>query len=218
MILNLYSDFIRNQNVEFFLDKTPRYYLIFEDLLETFSASKFLLLLRNPLAVLNSIIKTWVVNDWERLNDYVIDLYCAVDIFSDIIINRKSQILILHYEDLIKNPSSQLKGIFNYLNLEFEKEIIDKTFTNKRNWSFGDQNFYSQKKILKNNDKVWYKSLEDPQIWRFLYDYLISLGEKKYTILGYNYDRDLEILRQNIPADYFKDIISETQSLESVIN
>src|SRR5687767_8500554 len=44
---------------DWFLDKTPRYFLILEELVEMFPEAKFIVLQRSPLAVVASILNTW---------------------------------------------------------------------------------------------------------------------------------------------------------------
>jgi hypothetical protein len=214
MMLNLYSDFNRNNSGKYFLDKTPRYYLILNDLLQTYPKAKYLILLRNPLAVLSSILNTWIKGNYGRLSIYSIDLRLGIKVLSNICRNNDHSVLILHYEDLLNNSEEFLKNVFKYLNLDYEKDIIEKSFRDKTKWALGDQKIYSTNKINKENHSVWQKNLNDPQIWRFLYDYLVyEIGEEKYNLLGYNYQKDLEILKKNPPIKY-EEIFLKTLPLE----
>ena len=74
---SLYERAIRDRNKKFFLDKTPRYYLILEELAQMFPAARFILLFRNPIAVFNSIMETWVKDDISMLGNYIQDLLWA---------------------------------------------------------------------------------------------------------------------------------------------
>lgn len=60
MYSNLYYLYLREHNKKIFLGKTPRYYLIIDELLEVFPDAKYILLIRNPLAVLGSIMRSWI--------------------------------------------------------------------------------------------------------------------------------------------------------------
>ena len=55
----LYGRALTVEGKQYFLDKTPRYYLIIKELYRIFPQAKFVCLLRNPLAVLASILETW---------------------------------------------------------------------------------------------------------------------------------------------------------------
>ena len=79
MYLNLYSKYLYKNKYDYFLDKTPRYYLIIDELLKIFPSAKYIILIRNPLAVLGSIINTWTQEDWLSLNRYKHDLYDAIN-------------------------------------------------------------------------------------------------------------------------------------------
>src|SRR5262249_40497787 len=67
MGVSLYNQALQRSGRPCFLDKTPRYYQICPELRRTFPEAKFILLLRNPLAVLSSILTSWIHEDWERL-------------------------------------------------------------------------------------------------------------------------------------------------------
>jgi len=64
MTLNLYGGVLQNSGKRYFLDKTPRYYYILPELYRTFPEAKYILLLRNPLAILCSIFNTFVQGYW----------------------------------------------------------------------------------------------------------------------------------------------------------
>ena len=55
---HFYEKALDTSGSRYFLDKTPRYYLIIPELIQTFPKAKFIILLRNPLAVLSSMVKT----------------------------------------------------------------------------------------------------------------------------------------------------------------
>ena len=70
----LYNCAATSSGKRYFLDKTPRYYFIISELYKTFPEARFIILLRNPLAVLCSIINTWTQDDWFKLYLYKQDL------------------------------------------------------------------------------------------------------------------------------------------------
>ena len=62
----------------YFLDKTPRYHLVVDEILETFPSAKFIFLWRNPLAVIGSSLETFGNGKW-RLYEYRIDFYKGLE-------------------------------------------------------------------------------------------------------------------------------------------
>ena len=54
----------RQSDKRYFLDQTPQYHLIIPELLRVFPAASYVILFRNPLAVLVSMIAAWVPDDF----------------------------------------------------------------------------------------------------------------------------------------------------------
>ncbi len=72
----LYTNAMQRGGGSRFLDKTPRYVMIVDDLIRLFPAARFIFLLRNPLSVLSSLVNTQVNHDlWtlERFSDELLD-------------------------------------------------------------------------------------------------------------------------------------------------
>ncbi|MCS3956546.1 hypothetical protein GGP81_003088 [Salinibacter ruber] len=59
----LYGRMLDATSARIFLDKTPRYYLILPELRRIFPEARFILLHRHPMAVLSSILRTWIQDD-----------------------------------------------------------------------------------------------------------------------------------------------------------
>ena len=60
-----------------FLDKTPRYHMIADELLRSFPEGRWILLWRNPLAVASSCVETWAHGRW-YMHHWRVDLYHGV--------------------------------------------------------------------------------------------------------------------------------------------
>ena len=114
---------MNKQNKHFFLDKTPRYYYIIEELIKYFPESKIIILRRNPLYVLNSIIKTWVKKDYFLLSNYKDDLFLSLEKFKKYSKNSDN-IYNIHYEDLISDHKKSLKKLYSFLNIEYNEAFI----------------------------------------------------------------------------------------------
>ena len=84
----------------YFLDKTPRYYLIVERIKRTISTSKFIFLIRNPLEILASKLSSH--NDtFHAYHRYKMDLYQSVKSITNSLQTREDNIFHLDYNDLI---------------------------------------------------------------------------------------------------------------------
>ncbi len=217
MSLNLYSGYLKGTQYNYFLDKTPRYYLITNELQTIFPQAHFILLIRNPLAVLGSMINTWTKNNWGELSKMKYDLIEAIEANIKILTENNSRFLIIHYEKLILDSEQVFQNIFDHLNLTFEKSVLSSYSNNKdEKWAFGDpSNVYEKKGIDSNNDSKWQAGLIDPQYWRVMYDYLIHIGEENFTKLGYDFTLNMNLLKTHMPAKTLDELIGKTSSLFS---
>jgi hypothetical protein len=187
--LNAYSTICtkhsNEQNAKYFLDKTPRYYYIIDEIIKHFQAAKILLLLRNPLSVLSSILNTWVDNDYSLLAHYQDDLLLAPKILAETLKKNHTNIYPVYYEQLINAPTNQLKNICNFLNIDFNDALLKPN--KEKKWFFGDQTtIYKQNQILKNDQKLKLK-IKSRQDWRLHSDYLDYLGPDLMKSLGYDF-------------------------------
>jgi tetratricopeptide (TPR) repeat protein len=198
----IYDCALKNTNKKFFLDKTPRYYYIIPELLKTFPESRFIILLRNPLAVLCSIVRTWIKNDWNKLNIFKSDLIKAPFLLMEGIQKLGDRCLVLHYENLITNPEKEIKKICQSMELVFSSEIIKYGTKNITKWTFGDQDLvYKKTKPEPQNLEQWILHLNNPQIWQLANDYLEFLGSDTIYQMGYSYMKLRSILDDRQPLE-----------------
>ncbi len=188
--LTLYSEHLGDK--AFFLDKTPRYYLIANELETIFPNAKHLYLIRDPLAVLVSIYQTWVKGDLNKMINYQVDLIRGVQIFSNII--KKHPHKIFYYEDLLQNQESTLNTILSRFGIPFEQAMLE--YRNpETNWNLGDQQTVNKfSSVQTDNLNAWINHLEDPILWNLCAAYLNSLGQELYSSLGYTFQASKEIL------------------------
>lgn len=216
MNLNLYSSYLKSTGYNYFLDKTPRYHLITDELQKIFPNANFILLIRNPLAVLGSMINTWTKDNWDSLAKMKYDLIEAIETNINILDNQHDKYLIIHYEKLISNSEEVFKNIFDYLGLSYESETLNYHNDTNEKWTFGDpSSVYEKKGIDSNNDIKWQKSLDDLQYWRVMYDYLNYIGEEKFTKLGYDFNEHMNILNERMPAKTLDELLVQTEALFS---
>ena len=99
---------------EWFLDKTPRYTLIAEEIIRTFPDAKFLVLWRHPMAVAASVAYTFRKGRWCP-DEYAIDLHAGLDRLHAFCTAHETQICQVRYEDLVEDPARELGRIGEYL-------------------------------------------------------------------------------------------------------
>jgi hypothetical protein len=187
--LTLYKD--RTQDSNYFLDKTPRYYHIIDELKELFPNAKFIFLTRNPLAVFASILDyNFKGNYCSFLNseDRQHDLLMAPQRIGEAIQNTN---FYVRYEDIIENPQRELKRIFEFLEIEMEKGDIsayklDEQF--KESKAVDAKSLGSHQKPVSDYLESWKKSIDTTQKKRLAKEYLIKLKKVGAYNNVYNID------------------------------
>lgn len=192
----LYDSVLKGLTKRYFLDKTPRYYLIIPELYRVFPKARFIILFRNPIAVMCSILETWVKKDWYALSQYKNDLINAPRLLLDGAALLKNRCIRVHYEQFVSNPSAELQRICKELEIEFKEEMIEYGNNNRFRWEFGDQESVNKRtRPDPKNVGKWTSLLSEPQIWRLAKDYLEILGEDILEQLGYSYKDLTEIVQ-----------------------
>ncbi len=216
LLLALYNQAIRHQRKSYFLDKTPRYYNIIDDLHELFPQAKFIILLRNPLAVLNSVLKTWVKDDYSVLVNNIDDLMIAPQKLVKFLAEHPKICTKVKYEELVTNPEAVIKEICMFLGIEFSDNMIDYGERLTSEWKFGDQ-VGIRRSTLPNNGSVnkWKDALESPQEKLLAISYLESLGPQLIKEMGYEYDEIKSAV--NLPASNSHDNLFSWSNVMNVI-
>jgi len=183
----MYGSILQGKRKTIFLDKTPRYYLIANEIPKMFPDSSIICLVRNPFAVLNSIVTTWTRAKLFTLSRYRQDLLEAPFILRDILERPGGNIISLRYEHLVQEPDILLPRICERLGIPYEASMVD--YNRDTVFSLGDQKTVD---VLGAPDVTlqdsWISGLDDPQVWRLQREYFDVLGRQVITQLGYDAD------------------------------
>lgn len=190
-----------DQGESYFLDKTPRYTIIANQLLEIFPDEKFIFLWRNPLSIIASIIKTFRGNKFMFLGSTV-DLYEGFNCFYNSYEHNKDKVFSIKYEDLIIQSDKHLGELFEYLSLEPDSTIVEKFSDVFLSGTYGDKTGYSKKNNL-NIDSInsWKNIINNPVRKFWCRRYLKWIGPRRLNEIGYPYHELVEELN-NIPNHY----------------
>jgi len=199
LLLALYNQAINHQGKRYFLDKTPRYYNIIDDLYELFPQAKFVILFRNPLAVLNSVLNTWVKDDYSLLANNFDDLMIAPHKLVKFSTKHQEISIKVQYEDLVTTPEAVIKEVCQFLGIEYSENMIAYGERLNPGWKFGDQ-VGVRKSTRPNFESLnkWKNAFESPQAGLLAISYLESLGPKLMKEMGYEYAELKSAI--NIPA------------------
>lgn len=183
----LYSDQLKDDEI-YFLDKTPRYYLIIPEIVKMYPEAKFIFLFRNPLAVLSSIIDSWYGGKM-RLHAHYIDLMIGPRLLAEAHELLKDKSLFIKYEDLITNTDDTLASIFDYLDIEHDEDIKNKfneiTLSGRKGDNTGR---YEYNKVEKVALEKWKRTLNTRRRKTYAKKYLQKIGTDVLEIHGYNHN------------------------------
>lgn len=185
---SIYSKLSR-MNCRYYIDKTPRYYLIIEEIDKIFPDAKYIFLFRNPLGILASMIDSFWGGD---LGDYrhKIDAYKGPDMLSKGFRAVKSKSIAVQYEKLITQPEETIEDICNYLSIPHIRGA-DSSFKNIFfEGSMGDFiGTKSYSKVEKFPLEKWKKTFGTKYRKKYALKYLKYLGKDTISTFGYDYDK-----------------------------
>jgi tetratricopeptide (TPR) repeat protein len=188
--LILYRGVLEGSRKVFFLDKTPRYYFIIRELYRVFPNAKFIFLLRNPIAVLSSILETRVKGKWQMLSRYKSDLLKAPKLIVEGIEHLKDDAIVVHYEDLVKEPEQTIRLLCESLKIEYHASMLEYAQKPAPKGKFGDPVRINQhaKPTDAYVDK-WTKQLDTTPLKLLAAKYLNYLGSDVLSQMGYSLEK-----------------------------
>ena len=183
-----YRKIRESHNAKLFLDKTPRYYYILPELVEIFPQSTILILLRNPLSVLSSVLKTWVGKNWNNLSTHSDDLVRSPKYLATAIDSKYPNLHEVRYENLIQNPDLEIHRLCNILELNYSQNLLNYGNHPKPKGRLGDNTEIDKNsKPNKNSITKWQDTFKDPIYNLLAIAVLHLIGETTISKLGYDF-------------------------------
>ncbi len=186
----IYGTVLAKHNKTRFLDKTPRYSLIVPDLYRLFPEARFVLLFRNPLAVLASELSTYVKEDWPKLANFAPDLLEAPRRLIEARSLLGDRGTVLRYEDLVASPAVEMARVCASLGLSFDPAMLDYADTPAPKGVMNDPVGVHRHQAPSAASLEKWKALgEDDQARHFALAYARALGPDTLAKLGYPIDQ-----------------------------
>ncbi len=169
----------------YFLDKTPRYHLIADELVELFAEAKLILLWRNPLAIAASLIDSWNGGNW-NLDVHAIDLFGGLAALTETSVTVGERALSIRYEDLVNDPEREVARATDWLGLE---QLSPFPGAVPSLGSLGDHQGVAQYSGVSTEplDK-WQTTLGNPVRRTWARRYLHWIGRERLALMGYELD------------------------------
>jgi hypothetical protein len=201
LVLRLYRK-AAGDDASYFLDKTPPYCLVAEEIMRLFPEGKFIFLWRNPLSVVASMIETW--GPWYPTfmsSDLFIGLPRLVAAYEA----NRERVHAARFEDLVGGDEDRWAKLMDHLGIEFEPEALAGFAKIELNGRMGDPTGRKQYSTLSAEpEQKWKGTLANPLRRDWCRRYLRFLGTERLATMGYDLDRLVgELTSQPIGLDSF---------------
>jgi len=121
----LYGRWMERGGKSVCLDKTPAYGLILPFMMKVFPDAKYIVLTRHPLATFSSFANSFFDGDYRVAQEYNPLLNRYVPALAKFLGQDEVPYLHVRYEDLVEDPESWMKKIYEYIGVPFEESTID---------------------------------------------------------------------------------------------
>ena len=184
----------------YFVDKTPRYHLIVEDLLRVFPEARFVFLWRNPLAVAASMVETWGHGRW-TFGRWRVDLYDGLANLVGAYERHPDRAHAVRFEDLASDADGAWPALFGHLGLTYDEGLLERFSSIGRPARMGDHSGYERYRRLSLEPmQKWTRTMGTTVRKRWCREYLAWIGRERLETMGYGMDELIE-RRGEIPND-----------------
>lgn len=169
-----------------FVDKTPRYCLVVDELLRAFPDAPIVVLHRSPLAILASISDTWLDGRW-RPHLHKVDLYLALERLLEAQMADPDRFLTVRYEDLVATPEPTLRAVLGHLDLGWEPAVLEAFTAVSVSGPVGDPTgILAYDAVSTAPLEKWRRSLASPVRTAWCDRYLRWIGADRLALMGYD--------------------------------
>jgi hypothetical protein len=203
----IYAKLSGNES-RYFLDKTPRYYLILDEIADIFEDSKMIFLFRHPLAVLSSMIQSF---NGGRLGDYRhhIDAVEGPHLLAAGYRKYGNSAIAVQYEDMVSRPDDTIQRLCSYLEIEYVPSMVADFNRVQLGGVMGDAIGSRQyNKVETGSHEKWKTVFGTVYRRNYARRYINALGRSTIKTLGYSLDgiRDEIDTIQPVAKGAFKDM------------
>jgi hypothetical protein len=197
-VLGLYAKAAGGE-ARYFLDKSPPYCLIADEVMRLFPSGKFVFLWRNPLSIVASIIQTW--EPWHPTM-FRSDLFIGLPRLVAAYRAHGARAHSVRYEDLLSGEESHWRALTDYLGIEFEPDALQRFAEVELNGRMGDPTGVKRYSSLSFEPREkWKSTLSNPLRKAWSRRYLRFLGSERLAAMGYDQEQIMrELSSQPVSA------------------
>lgn len=184
-ILRLYEQ-AAGPGARYFIDKSPPYYFVADEIIRLFPEAKFVFLWRNPLSIIASIIETWRGGRWNPTL-FQSDLFVGLPRLLDAHRQNAARAHAVRFEDLLADGASAWRELSDYLGFEFDERTLHTFSTVTLNGHMGDRVGVERYDRLSSAPaEKWALTLGNPMRRSWCRRYLEFLGDERLAAMGYD--------------------------------
>lgn len=198
------------EGAEYFLDKTPPYCLIADEIMRLFPEGKFVFLWRNPLSVIASLIETW--GPW-RPTFMSSDLFTGLPRLVAAYAAQCERVHAAKFEDLSGGDENEWRALMAYLGIEFDPDALVDFAAVELNGRMGDPTGRKKYSALSSEpQEKWKTALANPVRREWCRRYLRFLGPDRLAVMGYDHDQlirelgSLPISMEGVASDLWESV------------
>ncbi|MEM6954476.1 MAG: sulfotransferase [Myxococcota bacterium] len=169
-----------------FLDKTPAYALVLDELTQIYPHAKYVVLTRHPLAVFSSYANSFYAGDWAEARRFnpVVERY--VPAMAAMLRTRPVPLCHVRYETLVARPALELERLFAHLGLENEPEAVNYGKTDMKAGMGDPINVGKHDRPMTRSVEKWAHELSaDPAKRALAEDMIARLSDEDLATWGY---------------------------------
>ncbi|HET7172365.1 MAG TPA: sulfotransferase [Gaiellales bacterium] len=169
-----------------FVDKTPRYHLVVDEIMELFPGARFVFLWRHPLAVAASVVDSFGRGHW-NIDRYGVDLYGGLDRLVAAQARNDPRARSIRYEDLVADPEGVTAGIFEFLDLPPAGDTATRFTEVDLAGRMGDRTGRKRyDTVTEESVSRWRETMRNPLRKRWCAGYLRFVGPDRMGAMGYD--------------------------------
>ena len=169
---------------ELFVDKTPRYYYIIDQIAATFPEAKLVFLFRNPVSIIASTIKTWHSGKLNLPVDHP-DIQLGAELLAAGYQKYKSRSHRVQYSDIITNPQATVQRLCEYVEIEYSSAMVHDFNQQNFSGSMGDPNIAQTQAITTGSLTSWQKTLDTSIRRKFAWKCIQRWSDETVAEFGY---------------------------------
>lgn len=189
--LRLYAE-AAEESATHFVDKSPPYCLVPEEIMRILPEAKFVFLWRNPLSVIASMIETW--GPW-RPTFMTADLFVGLPRLIAAHQANESRSHAIRFEDAVSGDRETWTALMRYLGIEFDPSALSGFAEVDVEGPMGDPTGRRTYRTLSSDpQEKWRTTLANPVRREWARRYLRFLGADRLAAIGYEQGRLLNEL------------------------